>query len=148
MPLKQPLGYILGKTMRVYRNKLTAEFKENNVDLCLGQYIMLAQIYLNESVSQQELADHLQADKSAVMRQINTLIEKDYVKRRVNQQDKRKKNLILTPGGHKIFAFTKSLALEVSEELLTGTNSNEQHIFEQVIQRIIKNGSSEDETLR
>ena len=78
MHMKKPLGYILGQTKRVYSNKLVAKFKENNVDLSLDLFIILFHIDMNEEITQQQLADHLQKDKSVIMRQIKILIVKEY----------------------------------------------------------------------
>lgn len=141
--MEKPLGYILGQTKRVYSNKLLAIFKENNIELSLDLFIILFHIDLNEKVTQQLLADHLQKDKSIVMRQINSLIDKEYVVRTWNKQDKRKKNLVLTKSGHEILAKMKTLARSISEELLSGINQEELKTFERVIDMIMKNGASE-----
>ena len=140
--MKKPLGYILGQTKRVYSNKLLARFKENNVELGLDLFIILFHIELNDEVTQQLLADSLQKDKSIVMRQINSLIDKEYVVRLWNKKDKRKKNLVLTKKGHEILATMKTLGISVSDELLSGVNKEDQNAFERVIEIILKNGSS------
>jgi len=145
--MKKPLGYILGQTKRVYSNKLVARFKENNVELSLDLFIILFHIDLNKEVTQQLLADNLQKDKSIVMRQINSLIEKEYVVRSWNKKDKRKKNLVLTQRGHEILVIMKTLGRSVSDELLSGVNDDEQLAFERVIDVILKNGSSDEERL-
>ncbi len=148
MSLKTPLGYVLCKTKRVYSNKLMSKFKENDVDLSLDLYILVFQINLNESVTQQELADHLQKDKSVVMRQINVLIERGFVLRSWDVHDKRKKNLVLTLTGKKMFEDTIAIARSVSDELFQGVSSEDKLIFENVIQRILENGGFENDTLK
>ena len=141
--MKKPLGYILGQTKRVYSKKLVAKFKESNVELSLDLFVILFHIELNEEATQQFLADLLQKDKSVVMRQINSLTDKEYVARTGNNQDKRKKNLVLTQKGYEILEVTKSLARSVSEELLSGVGDDDQLAFERVIDTIWKNGSSD-----
>jgi len=148
MSLKTPLGYVLCKTKRVYSNKLMSKFKENDVDLSLDLYILLFQINLNESITQQELADHLQKDKSVVMRQINVLIERGFVLRSWDVHDKRKKNLVLTLTGKKMFEDTIAIARSVSDELFQGVSSEDKLIFENVIQRILENVGLENDTLK
>jgi DNA-binding MarR family transcriptional regulator len=143
-----PLGYMLCKTKRVYSNKLMARFKENKIDLSLDMYILLFQINSNGYVTQQELADHLQKDKSVVMRQINVLIEKGYVARSWNANDKRKKNLVLTSTGKKMHDDSIEIARSVSEELFSSVSSNYRLIFENVIQQILENGDFENDTLK
>ena len=143
MVINKSLGYIIGQTKQVYWHKLNTRFKENNVELSLGLYVILLQVDLNEAVTQQYLADHLQKDKSIVMRQIKSLIKKGYVIRTWNKKDKREKNLVLTPEGQEILNLTRSLARSVTEELFAGVSDEEQRIFEQVIQKIVKNGIAE-----
>jgi DNA-binding MarR family transcriptional regulator len=146
--MKKPLGYILGQTKRVYSNKLVAKFKENNVELSLDLFIILFHIDLNEEITQQQLADHLQKDKSIIMRQIKILTDKEYVVRSWNKQDKREKNLVLTKSGHEILALIKSLAVNVSEELLSGVNEEDKNAFERVIDVIVKNGANDIEVFK
>ncbi len=64
-----------------------ARLKENEFDISLDQYILLFQINLNESVTQLELADHLQKDKPVVLRLINVLIERGFVVRSWDAHD-------------------------------------------------------------
>ena len=146
--MKKPLGYILGQTKRVYSNKLVAKFKENNVELSLDLFIILFHIDLNEEITQQQLADHLQKDKSIIMRQIKILTDKEYVVRSWNKQDKREKNLVLTKSGHEILALIKSLAVNVSDELLSGVNEEDKNAFERVIDVIVKNGANDIEVFK
>ncbi len=125
-----------------------SKFKENNVDLSLDQYILLFQINLNDSVTQQELADHLQKDKSVVLRQINVLIERGFVVRSWDVHDKRKKNLVLTEVGKKMLDDTIAFSGSVSDELFSGVSSEDKLIFENVIHRILENGGFENDTLK
>jgi DNA-binding MarR family transcriptional regulator len=148
MSLKIPLGYVLCKTKRAYRSKLLARFKENDVDLSLDLYILLFQINLNESVTQQELAEHLQKDKSVILRQINVLIERGFTVRSWDANDRRKKNLVLTLTGKKIIEDSIVFAKSVSDELLEGVSNEDQLIFENVIQRIFENSGFENDKLK
>ncbi len=139
----EPLGYILGMIKRVYRNKLMLKFKENGIDLSLDLYVILCRIKEDKEVTQQDLADTLQKDKSIIMRQIHGLIERGYVVRLTNIQDKRKKELFLTDKGNEILKFTKNLSGDVANELLEGIDEKDQVIFEKVIKKMIRNGCSE-----
>ena len=148
MSFEMPLGYMLCKAKRVYSHKLMARFKENEVDLSLDLYILLFQIDLNDLVTQQKLADHLQKDKSVVMRQIKSLIERGYVIRSWNDNDKRKKNLVLTRSGKLLLEDSIEIARSVSEELFSEVSSNDRFIFENVILQILENGGFENDTLK
>ncbi len=133
---EKPLTYQLGQTMKLVRLKLLEKFKDNNVDLTMEHFTMLHYINQNGSLTQQDMADHFLRDKSIILRQVNSLLDHDYVKRMKDEDDKRKKNLILTDKGLKILQFSKELAHEVSDELLQGVSEEELTHFEAVIAKI------------
>jgi DNA-binding MarR family transcriptional regulator len=143
MNLETPLGYLLCRARRAYKNKLMMRYKENNIELSLDQFIILHQVGLNEEVTQQELADYLQKDKSIVLRQISALIDKEYVIRFYDKKDKRKKNLLITSEGYKVLEISREVAKSVSGELLSGVRPQELHVFEVVMNKIQKNGGFE-----
>ena len=143
MNLETPLGYLLCRARRAYKNKLMMRYKENNIELSLDQFIILHQVGLNEEVTQQELADYLQKDKSIVLRQISALIDREYVIRSYDKKDKRKKNLLITSKGYKVLEISREVAKSVSGELLSGIRPQELHVFEVVMNKIQKNGGFE-----
>ena len=136
---------MLGQTMRVYKNKLFAEFKENNIDLNLEHFVILLQLQSNEDSTQQDLSNHLQKDKSIVLRQINTLLEKRYVVRLPDKDDKRKKNLILTQKGYEALLEAKKIADSLSSELLIGLNDHDLDTFLKVLRTIQENSGIEED---
>ena len=131
--------------MRVYRNKMTGKLKENELELGLDQFLILLQLNAREDVTQQDLANHLQKDKSIILRQINVLLEKRYVVRLPDKKDKRKKNLILTQKGSETLQQALQIGRTLSEELLSGISQEEIHIFEQVLQKIQEKSGLEQE---
>jgi DNA-binding MarR family transcriptional regulator len=145
MLLEKPLGYLLCQSRRVYKNRVTSRFKENLIDLSLDEFIILLRIHLHSDGTQQKLADHLQKDKSIVLRQINALIEKEYVIRSVDKNDKRKKNLILTANGLEVLELSRKISKQVSDELLAGISREDRIVFERVVETIRANAGIEDE---
>lgn len=61
-----------------------------------GRISYLFMLYINEGMSQQEMADRLQADKGAVARTLAQLEEQGYVSRRRDPADKRITRVYLT----------------------------------------------------
>lgn len=125
--------------MHLVKLKLVSRFKENNVELSLEHFVILHQINQKEALTQQDLANHFQRDKSIILRQISTLIDCHYVTRITDKEDKRKKNLILTKKGYDTLLFSKKIAQEVSSELLNGISPEELSVFENVINKIQQN---------
>jgi len=139
MNSEKPLTYLLGQTFTLMRMKLKESFKENYMDFSMEQYIMLNLINHKNDLTQQDLANHFQKDKSLILRQVNVMIKESYVERETGKDDKRKKILILTPRGREVLERLKAIAKKVSEELLEGVTDNEKNVFQAVIQKIQNN---------
>ena len=91
MEITKPLGYLLSRSMKVFKNQMSAEFRNQNIEVSFEQYVILHMIDSKCDLIQQDLANYLQKDKSLIVRQIDCLIEKQYLVRQVNKEDKRKK---------------------------------------------------------
>ncbi len=140
------LGYMLGQTLRVFKNQMVSEFKEMEIELTIEQFVILSLLNSNCDLIQRDLASQLQKDKSIIVRQINCLLENQYVVRLTNKDDKRVKNLILTKKGFEKLNQMKEIASEVSGKLLTGISENELEIFQNVLLKIQENGGIEEDT--
>lgn len=136
MNLKRPLTYLLGQTIKLVQLKISGKFKENNIELSLEYFILLQYISQKENLTQQDLANHFLRDKSIILRQVNTLIELEYIKRLIDENDKRKKNLILTEKAVNFLQSARKLTQQISEELLLGVTEEEFIHFENVINKI------------
>lgn len=136
----KPLGYILGLPLRIFLNQVAVEFRNREIELTFEQFIMLLLIDSKGDLIQQNIANHLQKDKSIVVRQMNGLIEKEYVVRLPNRTDKRKKNLILTTKGTEIMNKITELNFEVSSKLLSGVDEDDYLAFGRVLNKIQENG--------
>jgi len=137
---------MLGRSIRVFRNLLAAEFKDNQIELTFDQFVILHLLNANCDLIQQDLANQLQKDKSIIVRQINCLLENQFVVRLTNREDKRKKNLILTKKGFEILNQMKRIASDVSAKLLNGISEFDLEIFRNVLGKIHENGGAEDES--
>lgn len=141
------LGYLLGRSLRVFKGQVAEEVKSMDFELSLEQYVILYMINSSCDLIQQDLANHLQKDKSLIVRQIDGLIEKQYLVRHTNKEDKRKKNLILTPKGLEMMNQMNELVMVVSRKLLMGVSDCEYATFRSVLNKIQQNGGSVEEFL-
>ena len=141
----KPLGYMLGRSLRVFKNRLISEFRKKEIELTFEQFVILHLLSSNTDLIQRDLASHLQKDKSIIVRQINCLLENKFVVRTKNKDDKRVKNLILTTKGIEILNQMKEIATEVSKNMLTGVPPNDLEIFQNVLKKIQENGGVEEQ---
>lgn len=136
MDTNKPLTYMIGQTTNLVSMKMKTTLKEKGIEITPEHFVMLYLIDKKQDITQQDLANHFQKDKSIILRHMNTLIELKYVTRMIDKNDKRKKNLILTTLGHDILSSTAEISKEVSEELLEGISNDELKVFEEVIRKI------------
>lgn len=138
------LGYLLGQSLKAYKNLLIDTCRKKGIELTFEQFVILQKLNANCNIIQQDLANQLQKDKSIIVRQINGLLEKQLVTRHTNLEDKRKKNLILTPKGHLLLIELKGIVAEITAKLLSGIPENEIAIFRNVLVKIQGNSTSGD----
>ena len=143
----KPLGYLLSRSLRVFKGQVAEEVKKMDFELSLEQYVILYMINSSCDLIQQDLANHFQKDKSLIVRQINGLIDKQYLVRHTNKVDKRKKNLILTPKGLEMMNQMTGLVMAVSRKLLTGVSDSDYSTFRSVLNKIQENGGSVEDFL-
>jgi DNA-binding MarR family transcriptional regulator len=144
MESNRQLGYLLNKTLRIFKSQITTEFRKQGIELTFEQFVMLRMLDSNCDMIQQDLAHVLQKDKSIIVRQMNGLLDEKYVDRLTNTDDKRKKNLTLTSKGIEILKQLKSISNDLSDKLLAGVTENEFGTFKKVMLKIQENGVVEE----
>ncbi len=142
----KPLGYLLGLPFRVFINQVAVEFRNREIELTFEQFVMLRLIHEDENIIQQDIANRLQKDKSIIVRQMNDLFEQNLVVSQTNRDDKRKKNLALTPEGIEKMNRLSDLVLDVSKKLLADVEKNDYQAFLRVLNKIQENGNLADES--
>ena len=137
----------MDRTQRVYKNLMVTEFRKHKIELSFEQFVMMQMLNSDCTLIQQDVANQLQKDKSIIVRQINVLLERQYVVRLTNKDDKRKKNLSITKSGMDILNQMKEIAFRVSKKLLSGITESEFDTFHRVLMKVQENGGAEGEPL-
>lgn len=148
MEVDKPLGYLLGRSLRIFKILLVTELKKQEIYLSFEQFAILNMLNSDCGLIQQDLANLLQKDKSIIVRQIDALIDSQLVVRVLNKGDKRKKNLTLTPKGTNILSQARALASGISKRLLSGVTNAELEVFHGVLSKIQENGGTDEELLK
>ena len=89
-------------TYTIYKNKLDYSLKNpNNLDLNQGsRYLM--QIYQNEGLSQDDLANLFGQSKATIAKHLRTLEDEGYIIRQIDDNNRRKYILKTTKKGEKL----------------------------------------------
>lgn len=95
-----------------------SEISANTVDLSIEQFFVLREIAAYDGISATELAAALSVNKSAITPKLKRLVEKGYIRREKNHQDKRAVILTISEKGNSVYEeCEKRLELLVNEWL-------------------------------
>ncbi len=70
---KLEIGVIISRTAILYGKAIEAKLDESKIDLNIHQLMLLSLLTTKDHMIQQELADYMKKDKSAVLRAIDVL---------------------------------------------------------------------------
>jgi DNA-binding MarR family transcriptional regulator len=96
--------------------------------------------YFQDDVIQQDIAEMAKKDKSAVLRQIDTLEQKGLLQRKVDGQDRRKNLIVITVQGKKIIDEIIKKEKALFKTLSQGIEKQEMKTFVKVL-TLLKNNA-------
>ena len=133
-----PLGMIISRMMHeMFRvlKKRTGEIAE--IKLTIEQFGLLHAINMkNVDVIQQDMADIMGKDKSAIYRVIDSLEEKELVRRVVDKNDRRKNFLMVTKKGETVIEQYLEIEFKLINELKEGLSKSDIDTFYRVVDHI------------
>ena len=114
----------MGETMRCYAQFRARRLEEYGV---VGyQYLYITTLCRHPGLSQDELAEKLIFNKSSVARQVASLEEKGFVKRRRNEKDKREMLVYPTEKAEKLVPVISEVIREFRTRLIPQNASAEE----------------------
>jgi DNA-binding MarR family transcriptional regulator len=135
-----PIGMIIGKMMGRIAKVLKRRLSEEEITITLEQLGLLHAISENkEEVVQQDMADLMNKDKSAILRLIDSLEKKGLVVRTNDPQDRRKNVLVVTQLGESTIAKVFEITTELNKKLVEGISQSDIDTFFSVAERIRSN---------
>lgn len=133
-----PLGMIVGKMMnemfRVIKKRISEQVEMKITIEQIGLLHAISQ--KEEEVIQKDMADIMGKDKSAILRLIDSLEEKELVRRVVDTNDRRKNYLMVTKKGEREIKQDMKIVVELMEELQQGLSRSDLDTFYKVVNHI------------
>ncbi|NGP87227.1 MarR family winged helix-turn-helix transcriptional regulator [Fodinibius halophilus] len=147
MKLKQELccrtlGCKMGFAVKGMIRLLKKRFAEEDIKLTIDQYFTLNIIESDEGLILQELAEIVDRDKSAVLRQIDKLESNHFLARAKDPDDKRRKILLVTKPGIDVLERARKIDKDVNEELLDHIPQEEIEYLDQFFSELYENALS------
>jgi MarR family transcriptional regulator for hemolysin len=131
---------LLGKMMREIFRVLKKRFNELNdeeIKISIEQFGLLQAISLKEEdVIQKDMAEIMGKDKSAILRLIDSLEEKDLIRRVVDNKDRRKNYLMVTKIGYRVIKRYTVIVDELMLEIQQGLNKSDKDAFRKAVNHI------------
>tara|TARA_R110000787_G_scaffold19496_8_gene58424 strand:+ start:7545 stop:8009 length:465 start_codon:yes stop_codon:yes gene_type:complete len=103
-----------------------------------GRFSYLFMLYINEGVTQQEMAYRLQADKAAVARTLVQLEDQGYVERRSDPSDRRVTRVFLTDKSRALQADLETAVERVIDRMQLNQGVAEQRIIRKELNEMLK----------
>lgn len=127
---------ILGRTALVFGKVIERRLAEMGLPLNGRQLGLLTFLSSDDLLIQQDLADIMCKDKSAVLRIVDSLEEKGFITRKSDPADRRKKIIVLTPAGNTLLEKAREIEKEVTSLLQQGLTAEEVATFIKVARHI------------
>jgi DNA-binding MarR family transcriptional regulator len=140
-PIGFPLGRRFSLLVRLYFGALTKRLESLDID---RHYSILILVENSESnCSQQFLSNLLNIDKASMVRIIDYLVKKGYIKRLANPKDRREHHIQLTEKAKKILPRIHAAIDELNATATSGLTPKEQKSFYKGLDTLTANLSEE-----
>lgn len=137
------LGKMMHSIIRIFK-KRTEEQYLDGIKISTEQFSLLYAITLvEEDVIQKDMAGVMGKDKSAILRLIDSLEEKELVRRVADIKDRRKNYLMVTKVGYRIIDQYLKVMQEMMIDLQQGISPEDITVFQKVVSQIISNSEKQ-----
>lgn len=133
--VSRQLSYYIGKNLERY-------------NLNKNEYKYLIQVYIYEGFCQEDMVEKLKVDKYEVAKGIKSLIEKGYIYKIKDVEDKRKYRLFITDHAKEIKSDFIEILEKSSEVLTKGFSENEKGLLLDFLVRMAENIHTETMKLK
>ena len=136
MEFKQYVGRNMSNITKYFKIYLNYGLKPYG--LTASQGVVLLVLYGNDGANQEQLIEVLNYDKSVMARIIKSLVELEYIERRVNPKDKRAYELYLTKKMDEIKPVIFELLKEWDKSLMGFMTEEELLLLNETVEKINK----------
>lgn len=131
------IGFLLTEVSHLLRKVIDRRLQPQG--LTRAQWAVLASLASGEGITQSELADQLEIEKSTAGRLIDHMEENGWVERRPVPGDRRSWGIYLTAKARPLITRIEEIVLKTREEALRGLSEQEKRIVSAAVERIKTN---------
>jgi DNA-binding MarR family transcriptional regulator len=132
-------SFLLDRTARRVKQYAQQKFNELNFNITIDQWLVLKQVYENDKIKQNELADLLFKDNPTLTRIIDLLSDKGLILRKIHPDDRRSFNVELTKEGKKKVEQMMPRIKEIRLQAWRGLTEKDFNLFKKTLNTIYQN---------
>jgi len=136
---KRSLGHLLGLASRLLRDRLSANLAEAGYQLTATESIVMAHLHHHEGLTQREIGDLIERDRTATTRLVDSLESQRLVRRVHDRKDRRCNKVFLTKTGLRTVREAQHLMKMTLIEALNGAGETQITACERVLEQVIEN---------
>lgn len=133
------IGYYLERTTRMVKLNFHSAFKSMGLNITPEQWVILDLLNTRNGQSQSTLAELSFKDAPSISRIIDTLVKKNYVKRKASSKDRRKFEIFLSTEGRIAIEKTTPIVNELRDKSWQDLSSDDYNHFIRIMNQIFKN---------
>lgn len=137
--LEESIDYNVRHFTRALRLQLISNFRLNNLDVRIEEWITLAYLYKHEDKNQIYLGDLLMQDKTAVTRLLDQLENRRQIKRIIDKKDKRNRIIRITAEGKKAYKKILPVVEQTMAEANAGVSASDYKKAVEVLKKMSSN---------
>lgn len=138
--LSRNFGFLISDVARLMRKNFDSRVKE--IGLTRSQWWLLNHLFRADGITQAELAETLEIERSSTGKLLDSLELKGWIKRVVDEKDRRSKRVFLTNEVEPIIKKMRGIAKKVREVSLGKLSSQQDDFVDMLIE--IKNNLTKD----
>lgn len=137
--LEELFTVLTGKISSSINRAVLRGFSGNNIAITTEQWTVLACLWKQDKITQQNLCDLTSKDKPSITRLIDNLEKRDLVTRVSDPHDRRINLIHLTNKGEKLQSKATDVIEKIAKKALSNIEETELNISKAVLKKIISN---------
>jgi MarR family transcriptional regulator, organic hydroperoxide resistance regulator len=135
--IQDTLGYKLAQLCKAHRNHVDLALRE--LDLHVGQEMILLQLWREDGVPQSHLVDRLCVEPPTVTKMLQRMEREELVERRPDPDDARVSRVYLTARGRSLEEPVRRVWLDLEQQLTAGLTIPEQLLLQRLLVQLHDN---------
>lgn len=139
--MQQPkiFGAYLDRTVKQIRQNYVKAFKEIGVDITTEQWVLLDNLYQNNGISQNELAERNFKNAPTVSRIIDLLCKKGLTERQRFENDRRRYKIFMTERGKELYEKALPAVLNLRKQGWNNLTDEDYDNLVRIVNQIFEN---------